>query len=197
MASSEQWLRSTGGHSQWDRRMQAAGKPVSLRERRWPRAAQKGPSGVCWDVPAFFWNWSISDDFISEVTNWNNSSLRARTPQFPNEAVLDLCVSWKQKTSVSSQELLPWNIYFGGKWHVFNCIQFLKLASFFHFSFPCRCPSLLLFLPLLHSFCSRPPSSFTLLILITWKIVISGFKGKAFHMTRVEIWSYLLLCIWD
>lgn len=132
--------------------MQAAGKPVLLRERRWPRAAQKGPSGVCWDVPALFWNWSISDVFISEVTNWNNSSLRARTAQFPNEAVLDLCVLWKQKTSVSSQELLPWNIYFGGKWHVFNCIQFLKLASF--------CPLFLsLSLPIPPSLPS-PPSFF-------------------------------------
>lgn len=136
------------GPSHWDKKEQEAGKAC---QRLTPCSSERSLGSAVPSTHSSETGQSLLV-FLLEMPNWNNPSLEARNPKFPNESVLDLCVLCKQKTSVTYQELLAWSIYFGGKWrHFSKYIQ--ECHGYFKFL------KLTFFCPLLFSFSlSIPPS---------------------------------------
>lgn len=207
-SSSEEWLRGTWGRGQWDPKAQEVGKTAASEEGSdQVRVADR----IVFSERFFHHLWCylciplklqtlmfLSWKCWTETIHFQDQG----TQNFPNEAALDLCVSWnrRRRRAMRGSCLEEIFVILLGNDLIFliifrNVMATLSSWNFrssVHFCFPSHSPSLFLFLPSNHS-SSSPFFFYFFLSPITWKTVISGFKGKAFHMATVKMWSCLLI----
>lgn len=206
--SSEEWLRGTWGRGQWDRKAQEVGKTAASEEGSdQVRVADR----IVFSERFFHHLWCylciplklqtlmfLSWRCWTETIHFQDQG----TQNFPNEAALDLCVSWNRRPrramrSSCLEEIVV--ILLGNDLifliifrNVMATLSSWNFRSSVHFCFPSHSPSLFLLLPSNHS-SSSPVFFYFFLSPITRKTVISGFKGKAFHMghsQNVELFAY-------